>query len=94
MSYEARRDPLSALDMAEVLVEKLEMKMRSRSGAGTRSHLLWRTQPLIAALNEILREADETDDSELIHRAISLQDCFLRLDLHGIEELFVKAGQK
>jgi hypothetical protein len=48
---------------------------------------------LIATLKEILSEADETDDSELIQRAINLQDRFLRLDIHGIEELLAKAGQ-
>jgi ATPase family associated with various cellular activities (AAA) len=85
LSYESRRNPLSALDVAEVLVEKLEIKMQARQ--------IWRTQPLIAALNEILREADETDEPELIQRAISLQDRFLKLDIPGIEELLTKAGQ-
>lgn len=55
--------------------------------------LLWRTEPLIAALNEILREADETDDPKLIQRAINLQDRFLKLDMRGMEELLNKAGQ-
>lgn len=85
LSHEARRDPLFTLDVAEILAEKLETKMRS--------HQIWHTQPLITALNEILREADETDDPELIKRAINLQDRFLRLDIHGIEELFDRAGQ-
>jgi hypothetical protein len=85
LGYEAHRDPLFALDVAEVLAEKLERNMKP--------HQIWHTQPLIAGLNEILREADETDDPELIQRAISLQDRFLRLDIHGIEELLVKAGQ-
>jgi hypothetical protein len=44
-------------------------------------------------LKEILSEADETDDPELIQRAISLQDHFLRLNVYGIEELLTKAGQ-
>lgn len=85
LSHEARRDPLFTLDLAEILAEKLETKMRS--------HQIWHTQPLITALNEILREADETDDPELIKRAINLQDRFLRLDIYGIEELFNKAGK-
>jgi hypothetical protein len=85
LSREARRDPLFTLDVAEMLAEKIETKMRS--------HQIWHTQPLITALNEILREADETDDPELIQRAINLQDRFLRLDIYGIEELFAKAGQ-
>ena len=85
LSHEARRDPLFTLDVAEMLVEKLETKMRS--------YQIWHTQPLLTALNEILREADETDNPELIKRAINLQDRFLRLDIYGIEELFNKAGQ-
>ena len=85
LGYEARRDPLSALGVAEVFAEKLEKEMNP--------HQLWRTQALIAALNEILREADETDDPELIQRAICLQDRFLKLDVSGIEELLVRAGQ-
>lgn len=85
LSYEARRIPLFTLDVAEMLAEKLETQMQS--------YQIWDTKPLITALNEILREADETDDSELIKRAINLQDRFLRLDIYGIEELFTKAGQ-
>jgi hypothetical protein len=85
LGYEARRDPLFALDVVEELTSKLEREMKP--------HQIWHTKPLIAALKEILSEADETDDPELIERAISLQDRFLRLDIHGIEELLAKAGQ-
>jgi hypothetical protein len=85
LGYEARRDALSALDVVEVLSEKLEREMLP--------HQIWHTQPLITALNEIFSEAGETDDSKLIQRAISLQDRFLRLDVYGIEELLAKAGQ-
>lgn len=56
-------------------------------------HQIWHTQPLVAALKEILSEADESDNSELIQRAISLQDRFLKLDVYGIEELLARAGQ-
>jgi hypothetical protein len=85
LGYEARRDPLFALDVVEELASKLEMEMKP--------YQIWHTKPLIATLKEILSEADETDDSELIQRAINLQDRFLRLDIHGIEELLAKAGQ-
>jgi hypothetical protein len=44
-------------------------------------------------LNEILREADESGDSELIYRVITLQDGFLKLDISGIEEFFINAEQ-
>ncbi|PSB30818.1 AAA family ATPase [Chlorogloea sp. CCALA 695] len=85
LSYEASRDPLSALDVTEVLAEKLEGKLTTQA--------LGRTQPLIKALNEIFREADETDDLNLIQRVIKLQDHFLKLNINGIEELLAKAGQ-
>ncbi len=84
LSYESRRDPLSALELSEALAEKFETTINAS--------LLWQTDPLISALNEILREADETDDRQLIQRAINLQDRFLRLGVRGIEELLNKAG--
>lgn len=84
LGYEARRNPLSALEVAEVLVEKLEE---------IEQHQIWHTEPLIVALNEILREADETDDPKLIQRAIYLQDSFLKLNVRGIEELLNRAAQ-
>jgi Caspase domain/ATPase family associated with various cellular activities (AAA) len=85
LGYESRRNPLSALELTETLAAKFESRMNV--------NLLWRTEPLIAALNEILREADETDDPKLIQRAINLQDSFLKLDMRGMEELLNKAGQ-
>jgi hypothetical protein len=85
LGYESRRNPLSALELTEGLCEKFETTMNAS--------LLWRTEPLIVALNEILREADETDDLRLIQRAINLQDRFLKLDIRGMEELLNKAGQ-
>jgi hypothetical protein len=85
LGYESRRNPLSALELTETLAAKFESRMNVS--------LLWPTEPLIAALNEILREADETDDPKLIQRAINLQDSFLKLDMRGMEELLNKAGQ-
>jgi ATPase family associated with various cellular activities (AAA) len=89
LSHEARRNPLFALTLTERLAEKLELEMRSCQ--------IWHTQPLITSLNEILREADETDDPTLIQRAIRLQDRFFRLNIYGlsegIETLLSQAGQ-
>jgi len=85
LGREARYNPLLVLDLAEILVLKLEGKLQSNQ--------IWHTEPLIAALNEILREADESDDSKIIHRAINLQDNFLRLGINGIEEMIAKAEQ-
>lgn len=87
LGYQSRRNPLSVLELTEALSEKLEATM-------TNGSILWHTEPLIVALNEILREADDTGDSQLIQRAINLQDRFLRLDVQGIEELLNKAGQE
>lgn len=85
LGYESRRNPLSALELTEILAEKFETTMNAS--------LLWRTEPLIAALKQILQEADEMDDPQLIQRAINLQDRFLKLNLRGMEELLNKAGQ-
>jgi hypothetical protein len=84
IGIESRRDPLSALDLLERLVEKMEQMPTELN--------VYHTKPLIAALDEILREADETNDHTLISHAISLQDQFLKLDVGGIEEFFSNAG--
>jgi len=84
LGYESCREPLSVLELTEALVQKLETINASQ---------LWQTQPLISALNQILREADQTDEPQLIQRAINLQDRFLRLGVRGMEELLDRAGQ-
>ena len=85
LGYESSRNPLSALDFTEALAERIETTINTIE--------LWQTKPLISALNEILREADGTDDPQLIQRAINLQDRFLRLGVYGMEELLNTAGQ-
>ncbi|MBD1864233.1 MULTISPECIES: ATP-binding protein [Trichocoleus] len=85
LSYKAYRNPLSALEYLEILLKKLQ--------EANNSHKIWNTKALITALNEILREADEASDPELIHRVINLQDEFLRLDISGIEDFFINAEQ-
>jgi hypothetical protein len=42
---------------------------------------------MVPILLELLREADETDDPELISRVVKLQDRFLSLDVLGVDEL-------
>jgi len=84
LGYESCRNPLSVLELTEALVQKLETINASQ---------LWQTQPLISALNAILREADQTDEPQLIQRTINLQDRFLRLGVRGMEELLDSAGQ-
>jgi hypothetical protein len=85
LGYESSRNPLSALDFTEALAERIETTINTIE--------LWQTKPLISALNEILREADGTDDPQLIQRAINLPDRFLRLGVYGMEELLNTAGQ-
>lgn len=86
LGYKSRMKPLLILELMEALIEKFE--------TGIDGNLLWPTQPLIIALNEVLREADETDEPELIQRAINLQDRFLKLDIQGMEELLRKAERE
>lgn len=75
-------------------METLELVLKSLEQENDRSDFAFgNTEPLIAALNEILREADERDDSDLIHRAIELQDCFLRLNVYGIEKFLANAAR-
>lgn len=80
----ADRNPVSALTICEKLMVKLSERHNTRA--------LWRTQPLIAALSSILREADESEDELLIRRAVNLQDEFLRMDIDGIDDYFDAAG--
>jgi hypothetical protein len=85
LGYESCRNSLFVLELTEALAQKLETRINASQ--------LWQTQPLISALNEILLEADETDDPQLIQRAINLQDRFLRLGVYGMEDLLDRAGQ-
>jgi len=81
----ASRDPVAALTICERLAVKLsELKP---------PYQIWHTEPLIAVLSSILREADETDDEALINRAVRLQDQFLRMDINGIEDFFEQAAR-
>ena len=84
LAWEARQDPLSALEKAEMLADILERQ------EGHHQMLL---TDLVAAFTEILREADETDNAALIKRAIDLQDRLLKLDLHGMDALLDEAGR-
>ncbi len=79
----ARRDPRSTLQLLEKLAAKLEEFDR---------HRIWMDDEAIAAaMLEILREADESNDADLIHRAIALQDRFLALGLRSAEKMLERA---
>jgi ATPase family associated with various cellular activities (AAA) len=81
----ASRDPISALEVCEQLINKLSELEHP--------HQRWETKPLISALSSILREADDTGDEALIYRAVRLQDQLLMMDIHGIDEYFEQAGR-
>ena len=81
----AGRNPVAALDICERLAERL--------GGMPTPYRIWRAEPLISALSSILREADETDNAELINRAVCLQDQFLRMDIPGMDDYLKRASQ-
>jgi len=85
LALRSRRDPLAALKLTEALADELEQR--------DQSHGFWPTEPLIATLIEILREADETDVATMIQRTIQLQDRLLKMDLHDMETLLDRAAR-
>lgn len=84
IAYLSGRDSIAALDVCECLVEKLEI-------TGVTTDNLLNTESLVAALANIFREADESDDKEMILRAVRLQDHFLRMDIRGMDDFFEQA---
>ena len=83
LAYKAQHDPLSILEIVETLAKILVSKEQT--------FRVWHTEPLIATLVMILREAD--DDPDLVHRAIKLQDQFLSLDIGGMEALLTRSAR-
>jgi len=84
IEYQSRIDPMIALELCESLLSKLlsfETKVR-----------LWHSEPLISALTTILREADESDDLELINRAVHVQDQFLLMGIDGMDKYLEEAA--
>ena len=84
LALEVYRNPISTFDLVENLAEKIESEQQPLFGD---------SKPLITMLNAILREADEFDDPQRIQKAIALQDRFLKLDIHGMEEMLNRAAQ-
>lgn len=81
----ARRDPRGTLPLLEGLASRLT--------AADTPHTLIDAKPLIAAMLEILREADDSGDLNLINRAIALQDRFLMLGLTDMDAMLDEAGR-
>lgn len=79
-AFFAREKPRQALDIGETFLSLIKDFPQDNP--------IYDTSSLLSALVEILKEADESDDQELIRRAIALQDGFLRHGIHDIEEIF------
>lgn len=78
IELQAMGDPIKTLEICEHLLKKLQsFKITTR---------LYHSKPLLSALTAILREADESDDVDLINRVVNLQDQFLQLGVEGMEE--------
>ena len=80
----AQRDPTATIEIMELIAEKAEDLW---------PHGLWSTEPLVSALAELLREADEADDPALVSRTIRIQDRYLRLNVKGMDELLSRAAR-
>lgn len=84
IAAESAVDPLSALSLLERVAGGVEAE-RLKGG--------YSDSGLTIALNAALRQADESDDGALIRRVIALQDWFLRLGYHVVEEMIEEAGR-
>jgi hypothetical protein len=85
LAYAAHANPKATLETAEIMLDVLERRNEPPQ--------IWSKDELLSALTAILREADESDDVDLIRRAIKLQDRLLMLNVHGIEELYEQSGR-
>ena len=81
LPFESKRDPISTLEVLELLADVIE-------GKTDRSDLHLRSEDIATAFVQILREADELNDSELLKQVIILQDKFLKIGLDQIEKLY------
>ncbi len=54
---------------------------------------LYKGQELVAPLTAMLREADETDDPDLIARVVTLQDRFLQLGVTDVDQMLDAASR-
>jgi len=77
----------------EASLEVCECLLKKSATSGAVLNQFWNSEPLLTALNNILREADESEDAAMINRAVRLQDQFLRMDLHGMEEFLEQAAR-
>jgi hypothetical protein len=85
LSELSRVNPLEALQLLELSAIRLKEEADSA----------WILEPkyLIMTLKEIFAEAEESQDMDLINRAINLQDLFLELNINGIDNFLDKAAR-
>ncbi|WP_419780288.1 AAA family ATPase [Maridesulfovibrio sp.] len=81
LSAQAKNDPLQNLEYLEVLADACESCVGDVRQYGSRNHI-----PIV--LREILIEADEVDDPELINRVINVQDRLMQNGFDGISKLY------
>jgi hypothetical protein len=81
---EARHDALGILPVLEKVAGGVD------AGQPRRLH---GTRDLVVALTAVMREADETDDSELIARVVALQDRLLRLGVDDVDQMLDAASR-
>lgn len=76
--------PWKALTVCEKLLDRLD---------SSRIQYISYGEVLVSAAFRILREADDSDNPELISRSIALQDRLLRLNIGNISEALDKVGR-
>lgn len=78
---QAHNNPLLNLEYLEAMAESYEK-------CGSKTNLYGSREDIPVVLKEILVEADESDDPELIKRVIKLQDRLMKMDFDGISKLY------
>jgi hypothetical protein len=85
LSKLSRVNPLDALQLLELSALKLKGEVKSA--------WILDSEYTIMALKEIFAEVEDKQDTELINRAINLQDLFLELNINGMNNFLDKAAR-
>jgi hypothetical protein len=84
LSELSRVDPIKALKLSEILASKLKEEVNS---------YIHDSKYLTMALKEIFAEAEDSQDMSLTNRAIALQDLFLEINIHGMDDFLDKSAR-
>jgi hypothetical protein len=84
LSELSRVDPIKTLKLSEILASKLKKEVNS---------YIHDSKYLTMALKEIFAEAEDSQDMSLTNRAIALQDLFLEIDIHGMDDFLDKSAR-